>query len=192
VTLPGWLEPAAELPLPAKGPKLPRAFVRGQDATLRTLGVPEWQRWELIAIAAAETGWGSSAARQASNLGGQKVKADVAAWHRRRMGTPLRWFRAAGHVKSGDKPEVIYCAFDSDATYWRLAMERVFGTAVAAPWMERYREAARLLWAGSPEWFPALLAAGYRGSVTAAAPARSIASHRSIVARVRALLATSP
>jgi hypothetical protein len=188
VTLPSWLDPAAELPLPPRGPKLPRGFVRGQDAVLRTLGVPEWQRWELIAIAAAETGWGSSAARQASNLGGQKVKADVAAWHRRRLGFPMRWFRAAGHVASGDKPEVLYAAFPDDATYWRLAMERVFGTPIAPPWMERYRDAGGKLWAGDEGWFPALLAAGYRGSVTAAKPAASIAAHRSIVSRVRALL----
>jgi hypothetical protein len=166
------------------------AFARECDADLRTLGVPEWQRAELIAIAALETGWGTSAAYQAGNVGGLKAKRDVAEWYRKRWREPLPWFRTAGHTASGDKPVVMYAAFPARSTCWRLLLERTFGTPIAAPYAAAYRETARRLWAGDPDWIAALIAAGYRGTVTAQNPGPSIAAHRSLVTRVRGLLAT--
>jgi hypothetical protein len=194
--LPSWLRADCEVPRPkpldrklGRSDSHCRTFLRAQDAILRRLGLPEHVRVELLAISALETAWFTSAAFRAGNVGGLKVKADVAAWHLRRMGTPVRWFYAPGHTSSGDKPVVAYHAFVDHETCWRVLLERVFGTDVARPWKAGYLDASRLLWAGSPEWFPALLKAGYRGPVTAAAPAESVEGHRANVTRVRRLLA---
>jgi hypothetical protein len=195
--LPSWLSESARVERPAP---LPRRLAKDdahcrtallqQDAILRRLGVPACVREELLAISALETAWFTSAAFLAGNVAGLKVKADVAGWHRRRMGSPLRWFYAPGHTASGDKPVVAYCGFADHETCWRVLLERVFGTGVAPPWVEDYREAAAMLWAGNPGWLRSLLVkGGYRGRVTAAAPDESIAGHRRIVGRVRALLA---
>jgi hypothetical protein len=194
--LPSWLSEAARVERPAPLPrKLARddghcrTALRAQDAILRRLGAPPCVREELLAISALETAWFTSAAFRAGNVGGLKIKKDVADWHQRRMGMPARWFYAPGHTASGDKPVVAYHAFADPETCWRVLLERVFGTPVAAPWVADYREAAAMLWAGDPAWLRSLLVRGrYRGRVTAAAPDESIARHREIVARVRSLL----
>lgn len=188
MSLPSWLEPSREIPLPARAKKDLQRFVREMDAALKLNGVPEWQRVELIAIAACETAWGTSSPRQVHNLGGQKAKRDVAEWHRRRFGFPMSWCRAPGHVRSGDSAVVIYAAFSSDENYWAMALARVFGTGIGSPWMPRYATTAKLLWAGDPAWIDALIAAEYRGSTTTKNPRASIASHRSIAERVRKLM----
>jgi hypothetical protein len=196
--LPSWLDPASEIPRPAPIPKpasraarvaMRRAFVAAQDKALRALGVDAFVRAELIAIAITECADGRSAGAQVANYGGAKVKQDIAAWHLRSRGHPMAWFRAAGHVKSGDAPEVLYCAFGSADAYWSMALARVFGTAIAEPWERRYRETARRLWAHDSEFVAALIAAGYRGGVTQRNPGASIAAHYALAAEVRGMLA---
>jgi hypothetical protein len=188
VSVPSWLAPHAEIPAPSPNDRASAsAFVREQWAVLAALDVPEGVRIELVAIAAWETGWGKSAARQVHNVVGAKVKRDIAAWHLRRLGYALRWFRYAGHVNSGDAKVVTYCAFADAETCWRMSLERVFGRA---PWAEDYRPAASKLWAGDPDWVRSLIVeGGYRGTRSAANPGPSVAAHRSVVARVRKLLA---
>ena len=199
--LPSWLSAAHIVPLPAPlsrklaaDPAHRRAFVAACDADLRALGVPQWQRHELTAIAATETGWGTSALYQLNNCVGLKIKKDVADWHVATLGRPMSWAPAPGHVASGDDAIEAYVAFATRVDCWRVSLARMFGTPgdkttkSAAPWRDGNREAARLLWAGDERWFRSLLVtAKYRDEKTAASPDKSIAAHRAIVADVRRL-----
>lgn len=195
MTLPHWLDPtcgvAAPKPLPRSNNKATRraqekAFALSQLAVLTSLGVGEFQRFELLGITFDEADRGRSSLSRLHNVVGQKAKEDVAAWFMRRFGYPLRWVEMPGHTRSGDPALVHYAVFTEDRVCWQLLLERVFGPN---PYAHDYRDAAQKLQAGDLEWINALIEAGYRGDVTKAHPDVSIAAHRRLVTELRVLVA---
>jgi hypothetical protein len=204
---PSWLGHEIQCPAPIPKPRDPKlrdaqdaAFVRAQFDLLRTLGWGEWQAIELVAIAAHETGYGRSEPSQVSNQVGLKIKRDVADWIAVTFGERMGYVTKAGHASSGDRAKERYCAFPNDTACWNLAAARMFGVPGTKwqkhipPWVKGYREAAELLRTGDARWIDALIVdGGYRGSIVAGDPKRSsaaVAAHRSLVTRVRGLLAT--
>jgi hypothetical protein len=181
---PPWADPAREVtPPPAR--RRDDAEWTGRLLTLlAALPLSTWQRYELAAISALETGWFDSPAVELNNWGGSKLKEDIAARYLRRHGRPMRFFRALGHVKSGDQPVVWYAVWDSALQYWTDWLARHVGTGPGVePLAATYAEAGRRFWTQDPTWIAALIEGGYRGTVTKAKPAGSIAGHRAIVAR---------
>lgn len=193
-SLPKWLDPKAELLLPESSlPRDDRRFVGEILAPLVALGVPEWQRLELAAVAALETGWGTSRGYSLGNACGVKVKREVVEEYARRTNKPQHWFRAKGHLGSGDAPEVLYLAWPSSEMFWSMWLWRHVGLAKdIEPVKTIYREAGRLFWLGDPAWIRALILAGYRGN-TSAEPRLSgaVRNHSSIVRRVARLAPAS-
>lgn len=192
-TLPGWLDPAAEVPLPPHAPRDDADWTCRLLAVLGAIGVPTPQRYEAAGIAACETGWYDSSLVALHNWGGSKAKQDVVEHYRERTGRPMRWCRAPGHASSGDPPEVYYAAWDDDAGYWRDWLTRHVGFQTGVmPRATIYRDASLRFWAGDPAWIRSLIAAGYRGN-TSAEPklSRAVDEHQAIVRRVRVLVAQS-
>jgi hypothetical protein len=182
-------------PKPATPPEA-RAWVRAMYTALRGLGVPDWQACHAVAIAVLETGWGKHA--RGGNLGGVKCRRDIAEWYLRVLGVAMPWYRAAGHITSGDPPEVYYVAFPDAETFWRFWLARYVGAhptdRPAHPTVD-YSEAGDRFWRDDPTWIDALIGAGYRGSVTQNNPAKraaSCAGHQSLVRRVRRFVGLSP
>jgi hypothetical protein len=193
---PRHLDPAYEVAAPAPWPRDDARRVRELDALLAPLVPARAMRAELIAVAALETGWFRSRACALSNFAGVKAKLDVVRRYAALHGHPMRWFRAAGHVGSGDSPTVYYAVWDSPAQFWRDWLTRHVGAAPGAlPAARIYAEAGARFWRGSPRWIEALIDAGYRGRLTAGIPARraaAIRNHHSIVRRVLRLGGTPP
>jgi hypothetical protein len=204
---PSWLGAEIPCPAPKAKPRDPKvrdaqdaAFARAQFDLLRTLGWSEWPAIELTAIAAHETASGRSEPSQVHNQVGLKIKKDVADWIAATFGERMQYVTKAGHASSGDKKRERYCAFPNDTACWNLACARMFGVPgtkwqkFIPPWVKDYRKAAELLRTGDPRWIDALIVdGGYRGSTVANDPERVrkvIAAHRSLVTRVRGLLAT--
>jgi len=196
--LPSWLDPAAEvtqLPAPPAFPDRAAeraraaAFIAEVVAACRAAGAPLWQAFEVAAIACLEATWGRARTcfDPLFNLGGSKAKKEIALRYKAEHGRPQRWFRAPGHVASGDAPVVVYLCWDSIPEYCSFWLARHVGRdAHTPPWESRYLQAAALFWGRFPDWIDALLVAGYRGERTAADPAASIAGHHTIVGEVRA------
>lgn len=184
MTAPSWLDPAGEVtgpgdPRPARG----RPFVRACFDALRALGCSEAQAVEVCAVMALETGWGAK--YRGWNLGGVKA---TAAWAREEPNG--KWWRAPGHVASGDKPEVYYRAYPSMQAFLSYWLTH-FAPRPEGPWpYPGYREAGRVFWSADPSGFvAALIRRGYRGPVTARKPAASLRDHESIVRTVRRMVA---
>lgn len=183
-----WLDPAAEVPAPAARPRDDAGCARALLDALATLLPTRALRAEVAAIAVLETGWCRSPAVTLHNFGGSKAKRDIVERYRREHGRSMRWFRARGHINSGDAPWVFYAVWDSAVDYWRDWLRRHLGTAPGVrPLAGIYAETAARFWRRSRTWIDALIDAGYRGRVTAGDPARraaAIRGHHSIVARI--------
>jgi hypothetical protein len=174
--IPFWLDPRAEwtdedekrCPHPA-----PRDFVLACVDACLSAGLDVVQACEVAGNACVETGWGR--AHRAHNYGGVKITKNTA-------GPGARWWRAAGHVASGDEPVCYYRAFASAQAFFD------FWTAHFVPRPEyaahsRYAKCGEQFWAHEP-WFDDLIAAGYKGEVTKLHPEKSLAAEGQIDARV--------
>lgn len=174
MTLPSWLDPSTEQPR-TKIEVSKAEFVLGSLDKLLSLGCTLHQAIEVTGNAVLECGWGQSLYNH--NPFGWKINSTYAKAFKTRTGASPAWFRAKGHVKSGDAPEVYY---------------RVFGDYIQAyeEWLlnfvpkesnpkHRYHQTGKLFWSGG-DWFPALIEAGYKGRVTKANPAPSIQTHKLI------------
>lgn len=189
--VPSWLDPAAEVqggfPERPVGPWL--EFVVSE---LMKLGLTLAQAFEVTAIQAHESGWGQKYG--GNNLGGVKATRAWAAAYKRRTGKPAPFRRAKGNKGTGDAQTVIYRAYTSLSDYlaeWvRTFIPRVTGPFPVEPKDADYRRTGVAFWAGEP-WVPELIAALYRGSVTAAKPERAIADHALTVTGVRVRWAQS-
>lgn len=188
MNVPSWL--GEQVPLPPKSKKDIRAFARRTFAALKALGLSDWQACELTAMAALETAWGTSEPYQLHNAGGVKPRKARAAAYLALTGKLQRWCRKAGHVKQADAPVVQYLVYDSDEQFWRLWLAEFVGAGVyVQPYRAEYRGAGtHAFWRNDPSWLAALIEGGYRGPVTRASPAKALAQHRSIVARVKSLV----
>lgn len=188
--IPSWLDPAAELPRPEKPARDDRAFVRRQIDVLRTFGLPLRQCYEATGITCTEGAWGGSRGVAVHNLCGVKARRDIAEPFRLAYGFPQPWFRAPGHTKQKDPKVVLYGAWPSDRSFWLFWLERYVGLReCVAPAWPQYADTGLAFWSEPQRFVRALIAAGYRGSQTQAAPEGSIAAHASVVARVIRLAA---
>lgn len=191
--LPSWVDPALEVDASRDLPDDLAAFVRAQAPHLAALGVTGDRAAELLAHAATECGRGRRA--HGNNYFGAKIRERDDKAHREKHGRGLGWWRDFGHVESGDDEVELYRAFDSPADAWRWFVWRHVGRPDEAPSSERYAATGRAFWSETPaRWFPALLAAGYRGDRRAAEVRAqgdahpSVVSHRALVTRVRGML----
>lgn len=195
--LPGWLVPSRELHLAPPAPvadedAVAATFITAAFNALRGARVPPWQAFEIIGTYCLEATWGRARSVALGNLAGVKAKHHRTEAYRALTGRTQGWYRAPGHVASGDAPEVIYLAYDSVPQFVRLWLAEFVGPdADTPPSSPLYTRAGALLWARYAEWIDELIAGGYRGERTAAAPAASIAAHHGIVRRVRVLWAQS-
>jgi hypothetical protein len=191
--LPSWVDPALEVDASHDLPDDLGAFIRAQAPHLAALGVTGERAAELLAHAATECGRGRRA--HGANYFGAKLRERDDKAHRAKHGRGLGWWRDFGHVESGDDEVELYRAFDSPADAWRWFVWRHVGRPDEAPSSERYAATGRAFWSETPaRWFPALLAAGYRGDRRAAEVRAqgdahpSVVSHRALVTRVRGML----
>jgi hypothetical protein len=196
VTIPAWVDLAREVTDTSDRATTPAGFVRESMAHLAAVGVLRTPAVEAVAHCATECSWGRRAV--GDNRGGVKLKEADDKAHRAKHGVGLAWWRYAGHVEAGDAPVVLYRAFDGPAEFWRFWTKRYAPTS--APHGARYAAAGAAFWGPDPSrWIVELILAGYRGEVregelraivaaggdVEAHP--SVAAHRSVVRRVRAL-----
>jgi hypothetical protein len=194
--VPSWIDEAREYTDTRDLATTPEAFVREALAMLSTLGVGSERALEVVAHCATESAWGRRAV--AFNAGGVKLSRTDTEREERRSGDGLPWWRWRGHIESGDDPVAYYRAFESATAFWSFWLARYVPRSAELAERDRYIETGRRFW-GTGDWFAAMLLAGYRGEVRKAqlealvraghdlAGHPSIAEHRRIVERVRAL-----
>ncbi len=200
--LPDWLDATMEVTDTSEHDVEPEVFVRDAMVHLAALGVPRERALEVVAHCAVECSFGRKAAGH--NQGGVKLSQTDAREERRRTGHGLPWWRRAGHAEAGDDPVCYYRAFGDDRAFWTFWLARYVPKSAAVAERDRYIETGRRFWGGNGDWFVAMLVAGYRGPVRQRELAEllarggdpeahpSIAEHRAVVERVRALAAPPP
>ncbi|MDO9016107.1 MAG: hypothetical protein Q8S73_12675 [Deltaproteobacteria bacterium] len=194
--IPTWVDLSREVTDTSDRVTTPAAFVREAFAELARMGVEGDRAVEAVAHCATECSWGRRAIGH--NRGGVKLKEADDQAHRRKHGRGLAWWRYAGHVEAGDAPVVLYRAWDDAGSFWRFWTKRF--TPLAPTHGDRYAAAGQAFWGVDPSrWIVELILAGYRGAVREgelrelvasggdleAHP--SIATHRSVARRVRAM-----
>ncbi len=178
--VPSWLSPSAEVP-PGNPVVMSRErFVPWCVDMFVIARAPLLRAFELTACKITETAWGASI--RGWNAGGVKATEAWAKTYQALTGKPAPYYRAHGNKGTGDAQTVIYRAYASPEEFFREWMA-VFVPKDASKG-SRYRETGRLFW-NDGDWFPAMLAAGYRGSVTKAKPATAIADQASLTKSAR-------
>lgn len=196
---PPWADASQEIRDTTDRDTKPEDFVRDAARELAALGVTGARACEAIAHCATECSWGRRAI--GGNCGGVKLKQRDDAASRAKRGRGLAFWRAPGHRDAGDDATEFYRAFDGPAEFWPFFLKRYCPRPETPAETERYEEAGAAFWGDDPSrWFPELVLAGYRGEVREAelehvlasgqAPEAhpSVAAHRGVVARVRAML----
>lgn len=208
--VPSWLDVSKEV----VGPGQPReiAVLNGYDMVtgiknpkhVKTVARTEWfiticmetllgvgltmnRAFEVTANAVVETGWGEH--WKGWNMGGWKIwETDVQKAKRSGKLCP-GWWRAPGHINSGDPEWCFYRTFSGPDMFFKEWLER-FVPKVSSD-KHRYHRTGLLFWE-QPQlapWFPELIQAGYKGEVTKANPNKSISSFNNIVIRSQTILA---
>ena len=184
-TPPTWLLPEDEIKPTVEMLSGPEAVAKlcGELQALG-LGLSAAQTLELVAHAITESAWLQRDVGH--NLWGWKVR-DAWAINERAIGRRAWWWRRAGH--SGEGAVVYYRGFTSlkesvlefIARFCPKPPETGF-TVSKDPATGDYRSAGSFFWTKrEDEWFPSILAAGYRGDATEAHPLESIREHKSLV-----------
>ena len=194
--LPGWLDPATEIKEPAQ-PEAYKALDNNKKAAkfitycvgqlLREeLVYTPGQAFEVVGNLIAETGWGRF--WNGWNFGGWKCTESWARSYRLKHGVSAPWFRAKGHVNSGDQPVVYYRGFVSGAEFIKQWMGRFVPEQGSAPTADRYYKTGLAFWTGG-DWFRELCLSGYKGPVTQKNPDKSVEAHAAIVNRAKVIYA---
>lgn len=190
--VPSWLDPAAEIHDPPTIHLEPYPFALFCVDGLVAAGAPLFRAFEVAAHFMTETGRGK--AFRANNLGGVKATQTWAEAYRKRTGRPAPFFRAHGNKGTGDAETVIYRGYGSSADFFGEWLSQFVpkpkpgaltreGEAVH---VADYRLAGERFWLPlGRNWFAALLAAGYRGTITAAHPDGAIVENTSITRDIR-------
>lgn len=160
---PKWLDPAAEIDATKDLPRDQRAFVLRHLAELRALGLDDARAFELIAHVSTECDFGRR--EHGHNAGGVKALEGDAEAYERTYGGEMPWWRSAGHVASGDAPEVYYRGWTSSRAFWEWWLRR-FVPRVSSAASARYTQTGLLFWSQpGPAWIVEMIRAGYRGVV---------------------------
>lgn len=171
--VPSWLDPHAELVGDEQRPESGAPFVIASMRACLALGLDARQAAGVVANAINESAWGRS--YRGWNCGGWKITASYAKAH-----PHAPWWRAPGNRSSGDAPWCYYRVFASLEDYYREWCEHFVPRPDAVPPYPGYKHCGDLFWRGG-QWFPALVAVGYKGPVTKEHPAKSIEEHESLV-----------
>lgn len=173
---PSWLDESVEVTRANDAPKLPVVeFGPRCVEALLALGCSLEQACSVAGNTFNEAAFGRS--YRGWNLGGWKITKSFADAYKLKHGKPAPWWRAVGNKSSGDRPWCYYRAFDGLEHFfreWLLLFVPKPGTVGSK---HRYKRSGELFWSGG-DWFPALIQRGYKGEVTKANPAGSIAEHR--------------
>lgn len=192
---PSWLDPDSEIkntdyePVYVALNDIDRSIVFIlnclRSILLSSTGIPNDKVIEVIGNSVVETGWGKYF--RGRNLGGWKItKSDVERAKNNGGKCPL-WWKALGHVKSGDSPVVYYRGFPSIGKFFVEWFER-FVPRNASP-AHRYYKTGRVFWGlETGDWFLELCLAGYKGDVTRAKPDGSVKTHREVVRIIKTKL----
>ena len=193
---PSWLDPQSEI----VDPDQPPAFQRLNDVDkaitfilnslkgilAATTSISFALAIEVIANSVGETGWGKS--HRGRNFGGWKINKSDVDRAKASGGKCPPWWKALGHVLSGDAPVVYYRGFPSVDRFYVEWIER-FVPRNAAP-THRYYKTGRVFWGVEQgDWFRELCLAGYKGPVTEANPDNSVRNHKTIAQGVKTRLA---
>lgn len=184
---PAWLDPSARCIGWTPVTTEPHAFYAQCVDTVIALGVPSVRACDIVANTVSEVGWHLSFAHW--NCGGVKATKGWAERYKARTGMPALWWPAHGNVGTGDSETVFYRGYRSLHDFfdeWLLTFVPKPGT-VSPTWL--YRTTGERFWQGDPSWFGAMVAAGYKGPVTAKHPTQAITDHASLVETVRTLWA---
>jgi hypothetical protein len=163
--LPFFLNPVREIVQEPPHPDLV-TFVLLVLTTLLGLGCSLDHALGIASNTMLETGWGRF--YKGWNLGGVKVKKE---W----MTDETWWWRAPGHIESGDPPWCYYMGFTSMAAFFLFWLNRYVRATTG-----RYRKCSEQFQAGA-EWFDDLIDAGYKGEVTRMNPEPSLERHEVII-----------
>lgn len=150
---------------------------------LLSLGLPAQLAFEVTAHLAKETGFGRY--YQGNNFGGWKTTADWARAFERRFGRPAPWWRAEGHLASGDQPTVFYRAYPSIEAFLLDWIDRFIPRPGTAPGA-KYEETGRLAWSGG-NWYRELMLQGYSGPNREADPDPAVEQLAGLARQARAL-----
>ena len=131
----------------------------------------------------SETGWGKT--WRGWNFGGWKVRQSwVEQYKQDHQGTNPSWFRALGHVKSGDAPVVFYRGFNSPEEFYQEWVNKFVPRISTTD--HRYHKTGKQFWLTEDDkWFLELCLAGYKGEVTQAKPEKSCKDFKQIVKRAK-------
>lgn len=190
-TIPSWLDPKTEQPFHTEN--IPKdQFVLGCMAKLMTIGCDPLQAAGVTSNAVNEAAWGKAVV--CGNAFGWKITRSFADNYKTQMGKSAPWWKAKGHVESGDPEWCFYRVFPSFSEalpewvkkFTPKSSELPLPPHPPAKDSYRYRKTGEVFWAGG-DWFPELIQAGYKGPVTQAKPDASIAEHQSIKKTVLAM-----
>ena len=180
--VPDYLDPKAEISnertLRLKGPLFALMVVEA----CRRLGCTLDQAIGVAAHFANESAWGGSYA--GNNVGGWKMTRPYAASYRKSHdGACPPFYRARGNAKSKDPP---WCEYRVWPSLWEFFSDWLAHycprPGIECPY-PLYRHTGELFWRGG-DWFPALLAAGYRGEKTKRKPEGSIREYHKLVQEI--------
>ena len=211
VPVPLWLDPKKEIKQSGQpqvyealdNEKKAVAFILLSFKALEESGNGRFQMnaKQLLAVvgnSVSETGWGKT--WKGWNFGGWKINPQVALeWKRMNNGECPLWWKAEGHVASGDQPVVYYRGFANPTDFYTRWMERFCPRTTDTK--HRYYKCGKLFWEHDwtithetqgivhsdlniEQWFRELCLAGYKGPVTEASPDASVAAFVSIVKRI--------
>ena len=170
--IPSWLNPKMEVMWWKEDGTSQESFNQFLMASFNSLRgvaptIPLKSIVEVLSNSMVETGRGARAVGH--NLGGWKLRKQGATQE-------TRFWRAPGHVASGDEAVCYYQVFDSDAAFYQTWLTKFVPKETSE---KRYKECGKLFHEGK-DWFPALIQGGYKGEVTKANPDASIRSHQAM------------
>lgn len=185
--IPTWLDPTAEITDPGQplsiNSKLDKIamFINMCLSTLHNVDktlTSEQCVW-LTANFVVETGWGVKRWK-GNNLGGWKINQTYANEVFTKTGKPAKWWQAPGHIEAGDPPVCYYRGYDSINAFFKEWLERFVPKPPIINTSHRYKLTGELFWSHNPNWFSAMVKAGYKGSVTQQNPDPTVTAWKQV------------
>jgi hypothetical protein len=196
--IPSWLDESAEI----KKPDQPEYFLKLNPQqkscmfillSLKSLieinnkesfGLSLLQMLDVIGNAIIETGWGLK--WRGWNFGGWKISKDFVESYKKTHGVCPPWWRAKGHIKAKDDPVVYYRGFNSPIEFYKEWLLKFVPKNTSKT--DRYYKTGQAFWSGG-NWFYELCVSGYKGEVTKANPEPSVKTFKSVLERLKIILA---
>jgi hypothetical protein len=162
-----WQKPAIDI----------HRFIARCVDVLLALDVPIAGAIGIVANVISEIGWDMEFAFW--NLGGVKATRGWAERYKARTGRDAPWWRTHGNVGTGDGQTVFYRAYASLEDFLDEWVRTFVPRPGSVPVGWLYARCGEVFWSGG-EWFPEMVARGYKGPKTTAKPERAIRDHESL------------